>query len=411
MTRIRRVGMHMVAAAAVVLSVAHSGFAELRLPAVFGDHMVLQRNAPLPVWGWAKPGERVGVFLADATAETRAGDDGRWRVSLPAQAAGGPFALNVTAESGQLVFRDVLVGEVWIASGQSNMQWAVRSVANAEAEIAAADYPDIRLFGVELTTAYAPAEDVVGTWQVCSPETVPGFSAVAYFFGRHLHSELDVPVGLINSSWGGTIIEAWTDRASMAAVFDGAERLAVLDSAAVHTPQDSALVAAAVLARERALNALSSTLEDQELAAQMASPDLDDGDWQEMAIPNQWEQSGLGDFDGLVWFRFAVDLPAEWSGRDLVLHMGPVDEIDVTWFNGIRVGGMGDFATRDVQYWDDPRHYAIPGAAVKAGRNVIAVRVIDTLRAGGLWGADPVDMYLTPADSSDDGDVVSVAGT
>ena len=179
----------MIATAAVLLSLAHSGFAEVRLPAIFGDHMVLQRNAPLPVWGWAEPGERVGVFLADATAQTRAGDDGLWRVSLPAQAAGGPFALNVTAASGQLVFRDVLIGEVWIASGQSNMQMSVRSVANAEAEIAAADYPDIRLFGVELTTAYAPADDVVGTWQACSPESVADFSAVAYFFGRHLHSD------------------------------------------------------------------------------------------------------------------------------------------------------------------------------------------------------------------------------
>ena len=132
-TRIRRVGMHMIATAAVLLSLAHSGFAEVRLPAIFGDHMVLQRNAPLPVWGWAEPGERVGVFLADATAQTRAGDDGLWRVSLPAQAAGGPFALKMTTASGQLVFGDVLVGEVWIASGQSNMWWpvsaAVRSMA------------------------------------------------------------------------------------------------------------------------------------------------------------------------------------------------------------------------------------------------------------------------------------------
>jgi sialate O-acetylesterase len=184
--------------------------AAVSLPTVFGDHMVLQRGEPIPVWGWAEPGETVQVSLDQATVEATTDAAGAWRVALPARAEGGPFELTVKGKTA-VTLTDVLVGEVWLCSGQSNMQFTVRSALNFEQEKAAATLPRIRHLGVPQSPASLPGKDVKAcAWSVCSPETVGNFSAVAYFFGREISRELNVPVGLINSSWGGTLIEPWT---------------------------------------------------------------------------------------------------------------------------------------------------------------------------------------------------------
>ncbi|MHC4399866.1 MAG: sialate O-acetylesterase, partial [Planctomycetota bacterium] len=183
--------------------------ADVRLPAVFSDHAVLQCDAPVPVWGWADGGEKVTVSIAGQSKQTTAGVAGKWSLRLDPMAAGGPHELVV--EAGNTIrLADVLVGEVWLGSGQSNMAMTVARSANAEEEIASAKDPKIRMFTVERSTATEPQEDCQGQWQVCSPETVGQFSATAYFFGRTLRERLGVPVGLINSSWGGTPVEAWT---------------------------------------------------------------------------------------------------------------------------------------------------------------------------------------------------------
>lgn len=183
--------------------------ADVRLPAVFADHMVLQREAALPVWGWAEPGEKVTVTLAGQTKTATADNAGKWAVKLGAIQAAGPHVLKVEGKN-TLEIADVLLGEVWLCSGQSNMAMSVGGSANREAEIAAAKYPGIRMFTVARVPAETPQENCGGKWTVCSPKTVAAFSATAYFFGRELHQELDVPVGLINSSWGGTPVQAWT---------------------------------------------------------------------------------------------------------------------------------------------------------------------------------------------------------
>lgn len=188
---------------------ATDGFAEVRLPSCVSDHMVLQRDLAVPIWGWADAGETVTVTMADRSQSTTADGDGRWSVRLKKLSAGGPHTLRVTG-SNTITIDDVLVGEVWVCSGQSNMAMAVRSSANAEEEIASANYPQIRMFTAQRTPAVEPAEDVSGSWAVCSPDTVGGFSATAFYFGRKLHGELDVPIGLLHSSWGGTAVEAWT---------------------------------------------------------------------------------------------------------------------------------------------------------------------------------------------------------
>jgi sialate O-acetylesterase len=259
--------------------------------------MVLQRDQPIRVWGWADPGEQVTVTLDSATAVATAGADGRWQAELPAQPARGPTSLVVQGTHRQ-VLSDVMIGEVWLASGQSNMQWPLSAVADSAAEMAAADWPQLRLFEVGRRVAFTPAEDVTGTWQVCTPQTARPFSAVAYFFGRQLHRELGVAVGLIGSSWGGTISETWTDRGTLEAAGLETERLAAVDQTRARLPQLLAAQQAAVEAVKRAI------ADDGPAAA-----DLADGDWATMNCPVQWEQAGLPGFDGLVWFRKTVHVP------------------------------------------------------------------------------------------------------
>ena len=201
----------------VVLSAASLPAASLRLPAVIGDNMVLQRDKAVPIWGWADKGEKVTVALAGQSVEATADDRGRWKVTLDKLEKAGPLEMTVKTASSSLTVKNILVGEVWVCSGQSNMEMGIGACRNAKEEIAAADYPQIRLFTVAKVRAAQPARDVKGHWAECSPKTVSadgwgGFSAAAYYFGRTLHKELKVPVGLIHTSWGGTAAEEWTSK-------------------------------------------------------------------------------------------------------------------------------------------------------------------------------------------------------
>ncbi len=195
---------------AAVLTVATPASANVTLPHVFGNHMVLQRDQALPVWGWADPDEKVSVQIGDQPAvTTTASKDGEWRVTMPKMGAGGPFTVKITGKN-TITRDDVLVGEVWLCSGQSNMEMAVGSCLNAQQEIAGANYPKIRTIKVPKLTASVPARDFPGEWKVCSPETAGAFTACGFFMARELQKKLNVPIGLINSSWGGTRIEPWT---------------------------------------------------------------------------------------------------------------------------------------------------------------------------------------------------------
>ena len=200
-------------------TLAFTAMAEVTLPPVLGNGMVLQRDLPVPVWGWADAGEKVSVTFADQTKITKAGDDGKWMVKLdPLKANNKAASLTVTGNN-KISLDNVLVGEVWICSGQSNMEWALRSSMNAKEEVEAADHPQIRLFNVPgHTTSPLPQERGAGSWQVCNPKSATGFSAVGYFFGRRLQKELGVPVGLVGSNWGGTRIEPWTTLAGFQSV-------------------------------------------------------------------------------------------------------------------------------------------------------------------------------------------------
>jgi len=205
---------------AIVISslvlVAAPASAEIKLPAFFSDGMVLQQGRGVPVWGFADPGEEVSVTLSGQTRTVKADSEGRWMMRLDQLKAGGPLEMTVVG-SNRITVRNILVGEVWVASGQSNMEWPVSKAANAQIEVGVADFPQIRMFTVKRAVADGPRLDVTGAWKKCSPETVGDFSAVGYFFARELHRKIGVPIGVIHTSWGGTPAEAWTSRAAMEA--------------------------------------------------------------------------------------------------------------------------------------------------------------------------------------------------
>jgi sialate O-acetylesterase len=360
---------------------------------------VLQQDKPLPVWGRSGPEETITVKFASKTVETKADAQGHWLVNLPALAAssqGRP--MEVSSSAGEVVtFEDVVVGEVWVCSGQSNMEWPVSNAENADDETANARYPDIRFFDVKNEIAYTPQTDVTGTWVVCSPETTANFSAVAYFFGRHLHQKLHRPVGLISTNWGGSIAEAWTSAGALKKHLpEFSARIDELPQikANLEKIQDRHLREKAVY--QANLNVLYDLEDNWDATAAWTNPRLNDAGWSTIDAPKLWEQAGYPGLDGLVWLRKTIDVPASWAGHDLVLRPGPIDEVAAVWFNGELVGTTGNIRKGDVRDWNQPRDYKVPGKLVTAGKNVIAIRVIDASGGGGLWGEPAETMYITP---------------
>jgi len=228
----------MVLSVAILLVVAGEVLAEVKLPAVIGDNMVLQQGRKVPIWGWADPGEEVMVSVSWRGMSWAVTTDanGKWIFKMDSPEAGGPYEMTITGKN-VVQIKNIMVGEVWVCSGQSNMQFAVSQAVNSEQEVTGADYPNIRLFTVERKVSDQPQTDCKGSWTPCSPQTVPGFSAVAYFFGRELHKKLGVPVGLIHTSWGGTPAEAWTRRGVLKADADFKPILTRYDEAVAKYPQ------------------------------------------------------------------------------------------------------------------------------------------------------------------------------
>ena len=359
----------------------------LKLANLFTTNAILQRDRPVPIWGWSTPGETVTVKFARQKKTAVAGPDGKWLIYLDAQPA-STKSRELTAVSGQqapVIIQNVLVGDVWLCSGQSNMQMSVAGSNHAEKEIAAAKHPRIRLFTVPNLALLEPQADVNAAWQICSPETIPQFSAVGYFFGRELLKKLKVPIGLINSSWGGTRVEAWTSRDAL--------RTHAIARSEIDTFEKWRLTPEGRAAQEMQQVAVTD-LEAWEHRQGKADPgnlghgqgwaarDFDDSAWPEMPIPSGWQPHGHN-FSGVFWFRRTVEVPADWAGQDLVLHLGAADKTDTTYFNNVQVGAIG-FETKSS--WNTPRVYRIPGKIVQPGRNVISARVYSNIYQGGLIG-------------------------
>ncbi|SEL91425.1 sialate O-acetylesterase [Parapedobacter koreensis] len=360
-----------------------AAFADVHLPKIFGNGMVLQRDAPISVWGWANPGERVSVSLNKQTKTTNAASDGKWHVQLGVEKAGGPYELTVKSTN-TLTFTDVLVGDVWICSGQSNMEWPLNAAANAEQEIAAANYPQIRHIKIPNTVAGAPQSDIDGeaTWQAASPATAGGFTAVGYFYARKLQETLDIPIGLINTSWGGTMVETWTSREAFEQDPEFAGMIAQLPRLDI----DSLQAAYAARALQR-VEQLQGKLPNADEVPSWASPSFDDQRWLTMNVPDAWEGQQLVEFDGVVWFRTAFALAANQAGAAAVLELGEIDDNDEVYLNGTKVGNTNGYNIK--------RQYAVPAGLLKTGQNWMAVRIEDTGGGGGFTGsADDIKLTI-----------------
>ncbi len=361
------------------------------LPSVINSGMVLQRNTDINLWGKAAPGKKIEVTTSwGVRKKTRTDKEGEWNVTVKTGEAGGPCEIAFQTKDTSVILNDILIGEVWLCSGQSNMEmpltgWPPLDTINKSAkEIASADYPMIRIFTVARNVSAEPLDNCKGTWVKCTPETVPGFSATAYFFGKDIYRKLNIPVGLIHSSWGGTPAEAWTSKKYLDE-FPG--YMNIVDSFIYAEREYDTLLAWVKKLRNVPIDNNNDdfykSLDYSD--SLLVSADYDDAGWPVMTIPSLWESSALPDFDGVVIFRTRFTVPASFAGSECVLHLGPIDDMDVTYINGREIGrkmvpGM----------WKADRDYSIPAGLLKAGENSVAVRVVDIMGGGGIYGSDPV---------------------
>lgn len=358
---------------------------------VYSDHMVLQRDREIRISGTAEPGGEVSIEFAGEKRTATAGADGVWRALFPAMKAGGPHSMTVSGKNAALKLEDILIGEVWVCSGQSNMAFTTRSARNAEAELAgAANQPKLRLLSVNRRISagkIAPDVETMG-WELCTPRSAAGFSAIGYFFGRDLARDLDIPVGMINSTWGGTPIESWISAAGYAdaGLDDLADRAAGLPKtgyAEVLKTRGKALV-------EWEKKFFGDHADAVRAAAGWAKDPLPEPEkWKTVTVPANLSSYGI-DRNGVFWLRKTVNIPEELAGKDLDLSLSTIDDCDEVFFNGEKVGATG---IDTPQYWSVLRHYPVPGRLVRAGANTVAVRVIDHAFDGGI-GGNARNLYL-----------------
>jgi sialate O-acetylesterase len=348
----------------------------LRLPDFFNHHMVFQRDKPIRVFGWGEAGSRVSVEMAGRRGSARVGSGGQWHVELPALPAGGPHTLRVRSGRARMRFRDVLVGDLWFCSGQSNMAFELARSLRAPAVLKQAKLPRLRHFQAEKNASAQPGADVKGKWEVCAPSTAGAFTAVGYFFAHEIHRRMKIPIGIVHSSWGGTPIEAWLPPAS----YQKEAFLRPLLETEKKLRRPGALLKR--LFREWEKENVSADPGNKGEARGWARPGFDDRKWGTLRVPGFWEGQGLA-IDGAVWSRRTVRIPAAWRGKELRLELGPIDDFDETYFNGVKVGATGKEIENPHRAL---RSYRIPAACVFPGKAVLAVRIFDQFGSGGFMG-------------------------
>lgn len=375
--------------------------AKVVLPSVFTDNMVLQQKTDITFYGDATKNKQLTVKTGWNGKEyhTEADGQGKWSLKIPTPAAGGPYEITFS-DGKKLQLKNVMIGEVWFCSGQSNMEMPVAGwgkVMNYEQEIAEAAYPAIRLFQVKKNTSLAPLKEVestLGGWQECSSATVPEFSALAYFYARALWKELNVPIGVIDCTWGGTPAEAWTNHETLRQVMGFREEMDKLERLGFDPNRMEQAYSEECAHWQSLFTEKDKGMENGKLC--WTAPSLSEEDWQTISLPGYWEGKGLKDFDGIIWFRRSLEIPAEWAGKPLTLRLGMIDDEDITYFNGVEIARGAGYMT--------PRTYTIPAKLVKAGKAVLAVRVSDFGGEGGIHGKAE-ELYVEA-----DGKRISLAG-
>lgn len=365
---------------------------------LFSDGMVLQREIAAPVWGWSTPGDVVTVSFDGQPAgePATAAADGRWMTRIGPFPPGGPHTLVIRGKSQASELSNVLVGDVWLCAGQSNMNWPVRLSNDAEAEVAAANHPTIRSFTVSFFPSVVPQKlPPPAKWEPCTPEFAKNFTGVGYFFAREINQARKVPIGIIHSSVGATYAEVWVSREAL-------ERQMPYDFPdLLQEVADWAGPDAAAFDYFAAMEKWIAAIDPGSASQKYSAADLDTATWQDLDVPKPWPAAGLGDFQGLVWCRTSVDVPESWAGDDLKLQLSVVHGTDLVWFNGTLVGAS---QLNGIKAYTIDRRLVRPGT-----KNVLVAAIVNREGVGGFHSA-PANMVLTrvgkPADEK-----VKLAGT
>jgi len=356
-------------------------FSNVRLPKLFADDMVLQRNKLIPVWGWAEANEKIEIHFNKQIKTTTADANGKWFLKLDFEKAGGPYELTIVGRN-KIILRNILVGEIWICSGQSNMEFTVSQSDNAAAEIKTAKNPMIRQFKVAKDLSSLPKIDFKGgNWQICTESTVGDFTAVGYFFAKKIYAELGIPIGIINTSWGGTVSETWTSREA----FENSSEFSAMIAEMPKLDLDS--ISKVFIAKStKRIERLQGSEINVAATSRFKEFDYDDRNWPELNAAEVWESQELGEFDGVVWLRKEITITANDLGQPALLELAKIDDEDISYINGIEVGRNTN--------WEAKRKYEIPAGLLKVGQNIIAIRIVDNSGGGGIYG-DSRDLKLT----------------
>ena len=356
---------------------------QVRLPRLISDGMVLQRDARVKLWGWAANHEKISIVFHDSVYQTAANDKGEWAVGLSGLKAGGPFTMTVNA-SNTLTIKDIMIGDVWVCSGQSNMELPIKRVSWVyETEIAKSENPYIRHFAVpqkyDFNTPKADFES--GKWESANPKTVLGFSAVAYFFGAELYEKYHIPIGLINASLGGSPAESWLSEDALKEFpVHYTEAQKFKDQELIHRieSQDKTRIDAWYALLKQKDEGYRNPLKP------WFDPNADTSGWARMNVPGYWASTTLGAVNGVVWFRKEIAVPATMVGQPALLILGRIVDADSVFVNGVFVG--------TISYQYPPRRYEIPPGVLHDGRNIIVVRVISNIGKGGFVLDKPYEL-------------------
>ena len=356
----------------------------LQLTSLFSDHMVLQQKSNVKFWGTDKPNNEITISTSwENESKTIVDINGHWNVSIGTPSAGGPFKIEIKSNQHKIVLNDIMIGEVWLASGQSNMEMTLMGwppndiINNADEEIAKSSNSKIRMFNVEKQISINPLGDVKGSWKVSSPEETKNFSASAYFFAKELFKKLQVPIGIINSSWGGTPAESWTSKKTIdtfnefKSVTQSINTSDLFKNELKWFSQFKAIGIPTTDEQWINLNLLDNLIVEKS---------YNDSDWEEIQLPGRYDnQINGGEFNGAVWFR--KNIVIDNLDSDYILTIGAVDDMDETYVNGHKIGGLIGMG-----FWNKKREFKIPKSILKKGNNTIAVRAIDAEGVGEIIG-------------------------
>ncbi|MES2648971.1 MAG: sialate O-acetylesterase [Bacteroidota bacterium] len=369
-----------------IILVLFAGFVEnakatVTLSGIITDNMILQRGKPIKIWGNAQPGEKISIQFVNKTSKIKAATDGSWMIQMPAQEAGGPYTLKVSGTN-KIIIKNILIGDVWFCSGQSNMvhQLNIHDVTYAD-EITTANYPEIRQFLIPvLTSLEGPQKDVPkAEWKAAIGEDVRPFSAVAYFFAKKLYEKYHVPIGIVNASVGGTPIEAWTSEEGLNA-FAGVTKI-------ITKNKDTAYINSINRRSQTSKSTTPGQQTDKGLAGPIPWYDVNyiPKNWRTINIPGYWEDQGIKNLDGVVWYRKEIDIPAAMTGKSARVFLGRIVDADEFYINGKQVGST--------TYQYPQRRYKVPAGLLKPGKNLFVIKVTNSAGKGGFVPDKPYCLF------------------